>query len=552
MGGPGRPGLKLILCALAVASSTAFAQFTGLATPADGSVVYFTSALRLKGTNQPSHGKLFAADENGVRVVESRNRIDPPFDPFGACLFGDIYAFQAAEISADGQTIAARGSRSSSGSCRVFARATLVRSPAGEREYPGVLRLSANGRYAVIDTTPTAFSAPAIALLDLQTGTRKELSFPSPGSISFAYSGRTITDSGTAILWNGRNLCLVTATGDVQTLPGQFPFPIAISADGRRVLYLDVDLNWTDLRTGEDHVLVREWRSVGGGLSDDGARAAFIQDGQAIVVDWNGGGPGRVTNDPVGISALVLSGNGKVLYAVTATNRLLKVTVDTGEAIELIGRTPEISYTGAVTDAGLFTTVVGAGFSDATASAPYPLPDTLAGVGVWIGDRKAPIARVTPTEIDVQMPADAPPDSTFRLVVDAPAAHSPFDAPESTIRVFNMPRAGAIAHQAWDSLVTAASPPHVGEIIHVWAVGLGPVAPNPGPGAVAPGAEPFARLASPMTCTNAEVLYAGLAPGWVARIYQVDLRLGPITGYQPIDCRTGDLSFRFLTFAILP
>jgi uncharacterized protein (TIGR03437 family) len=200
----------------------------------------------------------------------------------------------------------------------------------------------------------------------------------------------------------------------------------------------------------------------------------------------------------------------------------------------------------------MFTTIGGRGFSESSAVASYPLPDTFAGVRVWIAGRKVPIARVTPTEIDVELPTDAQPGGDLKVVVDAPAFHSPFDLPESTIRVSTDARAGAIAHQNWDALVTPANSPHVDEIIHVWAVGLGPVVPDPGLGALAPSAEPFARLAQPMTCSNAEVLYAGLAPGWVARIYQVDLRLGPNAGYQQIPCTIGGRTVAFLTLNILP
>jgi hypothetical protein len=60
-----------ILIALAVPTR---AQFFGLATPADGSTVYFATPLRLKDTVQPDYGKLFrvaASEFAGIPPLSS-------------------------------------------------------------------------------------------------------------------------------------------------------------------------------------------------------------------------------------------------------------------------------------------------------------------------------------------------------------------------------------------------------------------------------------------------------------------------------------------------
>jgi uncharacterized protein (TIGR03437 family) len=67
------------------------------------------------------------------------------------------------------------------------------------------------------------------------------------------------------------------------------------------------------------------------------------------------------------------------------------------------------------------------------------------------------------------------------------------------------------------------------------------------PGAVAP-LSPLSRLAEPLRCTNAEVLFAGLAPGFLERVYQVDLKIGSVSGYTSFHCTIGgQSSFRFLS-----
>ena len=51
----------------------------------------------------------------------------------------------------------------------------------------------------------------------------------------------------------------------------------------------------------------------------------------------------------------------------------------------------------------------------------------------------------------------------------------------------------------------------------------------------------------------AGVLYAGLAAGAVERVYQIDLRIGPIAGYQKFTWAIGTNDpFVFLTLNVAP
>jgi uncharacterized protein (TIGR03437 family) len=73
-------------------------------------------------------------------------------------------------------------------------------------------------------------------------------------------------------------------------------------------------------------------------------------------------------------------------------------------------------------------------------------------------------------------------------------------------------RVGGIAHQNWGRNLHVLDELLTGEIIHVWATGLGAVSPEVAEGSTAPPAELSPGWPSPLTCSNAEVLYAGLAP----------------------------------------
>jgi uncharacterized protein (TIGR03437 family) len=520
------------LLALFAVSITASAQFNGLATPSDGSAVYFTTSLRLKGRFESPWGKVFVADERGVRLVRSRELRTPPLPPdyIGNCVVGELVGFGSVELSADGRTMAAVGGRWKAGQCHVFGTATLLSTALGSRDISGALRISPNGRWAIVDTTIGFNGENSAVFLDLQSGVQTPI--PLAGGqallhpLSFA-SGRTIADDGTALLFQDGKPYLARPGQALQPFPVAGANPFALSSTGARALYASADgVHIVDLQTGDDQAL-GPGEPIG--FSDDGIRAALLRYGQLYVADR------PVSNVAEGLASAILSGDGKIAYAVTTVGRLLKIVVDTGILTEIVGRTPDISFTGARVDAGMFTTITGTGFAEQSYSASAPLPLTLGGVSVTLDGRLLPISRVTPNAIDVLVPWDMASNVQRTLVVNSSASRSPFEAPQGTLQVAGDARAGALYRQDWSSTVSDLTV-HTGEIIHVFAVGLGPVTPEVPTGAAAPSSEPLSRLASPMTCTNASVLYAGLQPGTIARIYQVDLQIGTKTGYQQFSC----------------
>jgi uncharacterized protein (TIGR03437 family) len=434
------------------------------------------------------------------------------------------------ELSADGRTMAAVGGRWKAGQCHVFGTATLLSTPLGSRDVSGALRISPNGRWAIIDTTIGFNGENSAVFLDLQSGAQTPI--PLAGGqallhpLSFA-RGRTIADDGTALLFQDGKPYLTRPGQALQPFPVAGANPFALSATGARALYASAEgVHIVDLQTGDDQAL-GPGEPIG--FSDDGIRAALLRYGQLYVADR------PVSNVAEGLASAILSGDGKIAYAVTTVGRLLKIVVDTGILTEIVGRTPDISFTGARVDAGMFTTITGTGFAEQSYSASAPLPLTLGGVSVTLDGRLLPISRVTPNAIDVLVPWDMASNVQRTLVVNSSASRSPFEAPQGTLQVAGDARAGALYRQDWSSTVSDLTV-HTGEIIHVFAVGLGPVTPEVPTGAAAPSSEPLSRLASPMTCTNASVLYAGLQPGTIARIYQVDLQIGTKTGYQQFSC----------------
>ncbi len=538
---------------VAAAVAPLWAQFSGMAAPSDGSVVYFSSTLSLKGAGQPAYGKLFVADETGVRLFRLHDKILPPAT--GNCVTGPQYSLDAAEVTSDGKTVAAPGQLSYSGPCRGLLRATDLISAAGEQELPGYVYLSPVGRYAIADTTQSVFSAASLLFLDLQTGQQTPISLPAvtgPWPAVFPPGGRVIANDGTALFSLGATAYIARPSQDLQPFPVANATPLAIDAGGTLVLYRTADaVRLLNLQTQQDQLVLTGEATVSG-LSEDGTRALFLRGGQAWVIQTDGTGMRQLTNEPGWIAAAVLSGNGGIVYAESNEGRLLKIDAETGNQVEIIGRTPYLA-SGAATDAGLAATVYGAGLSDTSFQATPPVPTSLGGVGVLIGDQNIPVLQVSPTSVGFLVPWNIQPAGNQTLTVQASGVHSPFDFPTADILITTGPRAGDVLHQNGSTLVSNASPTHPGELIHVSAVGLGPVSPEVPVGTLAPSTEPLARLASPMTCTNSTVVFAGLEPGSLARIYRVDLRIGSMTGYLQFRCSLGGGSdFIFLTLYVVP
>jgi uncharacterized protein (TIGR03437 family) len=310
-------------------------------------------------------------------------------------------------------------------------------------------------------------------------------------------------------------------------------------------------LSVLDVATGEIRVLatgyIAQYQNM---LSDDGSLALWVQDNRAVVAATDGSGPRATLTDPAGVTVAVLSGNGRVVWAATQAGRLLKFNVDTGAITEVVGRTPFLAQTGGTVDAGMMATIRGAGLSGSALQGTPPLDPWLGDLTMWMGERKVPVFAVSPTQVRFLIPWDTPATQSARVVAEAAGENSPFDFAQTTIAVINEGRAGAIAHQDWSS-ISYVGPFKLGEIVHVWAVGLGAVTPEVPPGTLAPSTEPLARLASPLTCENGDVLYAGLAPGYLERVYQVDLRLNA-TGYRRFDCSVGGKPALRLTFSVVP
>jgi uncharacterized protein (TIGR03437 family) len=550
----------------ALVAPVLLAQFYGLSSTADASSVYFSSTLRLNNAapplaSQPLNGKIYVASSAGIQPFAFRDPAPAPAN-LPPCSAGGFTSYQGTETAANGTIALFYSANTNNSGCSfpINTAATEIRSAAGTLNVPGVARLASAGRYAIVFLANTArpSASVTVSFLDLQTGAQTTVANLMPPAGQFIRvpfgGGRVIADDGTSLIATGD---LVGDNGGFLVKPGLAPqlfpvaggLPVAIDAAASKVVYQKQGISLLDLRTQQSTPLIPSDRVVTGlNLSDDGRRLLYLDGGQLHVLDTTSLADRVLTADAAQITEATLSGDGNTVFAVTGVGRLLRINANDGTQTELVGRTPSLqSFTFLMP--GLTTTLTGAGLADSTYYGKPPLTPYLDGVTMWIGERKVPMAQLTPTSVSFIVPWDV--SGPIRMLVEARGDHTPFYFPEleASVATLSFPVAGVIARQDWTQ--TYSGPVNTGEIIHVYAIGFGPVAPEVPEGAAAPSAEPFSRLTRPLTCSNADVLYAGLAPGAVERVYQIDLRIGPVAGYQKFTCALGGDSFVFLTLNVV-
>jgi len=160
------------------------------------------------------------------------------------------------------------------------------------------------------------------------------------------------------------------------------------------------------------------------------------------------------------------------------------------------------------------------------------LPVELNYTQVFVDNFPAPLFYVSDTQINFLIPGkqalgpckirvatqgNSGPEATVTIVDAAPA-------------LFPLPGGYAIATHVDNSLVTSDLPAHPGEIVVVYAIGLGKTSPNPATGELPKYAAPLVNLGTLQVSLAGKVLdgglvkYAGLTPR-SAGLYQLNIEI---------------------------
>jgi uncharacterized protein (TIGR03437 family) len=169
---------------------------------------------------------------------------------------------------------------------------------------------------------------------------------------------------------------------------------------------------------------------------------------------------------------------------------------------------------------------------------PTVLPST--GVRVLVNGLPANPYYVSPTQINFLVPPNllAGP-STVQLVIDGlagPPISVPLGAADPAL--FQLDQQNIVATRADGSLITSATPANPGDLVVLYATGLGQTIPPVGYGELPSAAaslkmlSDFQVLLDGSPVDSSSIAYAGVAPGF-AGLYQINLLLPGSTGSNP-------------------
>lgn len=173
-------------------------------------------------------------------------------------------------------------------------------------------------------------------------------------------------------------------------------------------------------------------------------------------------------------------------------------------------------------------------------------PNALDGVRVFISNRPAFVAYISPTQLNIQVPDGLPTGSVSLVVTNSNGSSTAFQLNVASTSasllapaVFS-PYVAAILPDGFFAGPTgfipgvAFRPAKSGEAITIYAIGLGPTNPSVSAGQITPSTAGLNSFSAQIGGRGAQVIYAGLAPGLVG-LYQINLVVpGQLRGDQDL------------------
>ena len=526
------------LLLLVIAASSVCAQIQDLAVTDDGGQLYFSTPYRFSGSGQTNYAKIFRFTERGFELFRQIELQAPP-----GSRDTNFYLARRPMVSGDGTIVGYTAGRNCSGGshCVVYAyyQGCLASAAGADRcesvnanDFLGQMTLSPDGAYALSFerfSTSLLVESGGSVWTDLATGSSTTLPDANPigdGKQALANGGALLlADSLGPFLWN-RGLVL------------RLPIPAVaarLSANGQVVVYTTAsfELHSYRISLGQDLVLVKQAGSpiLSPWITNDGSRVTFILNGHVYVENTDGSGGEDLVSPPEGVAESIISGFGNAVFVVTSTSRLLRIDLPGKTVTQLSPEVPVARLVSGVSAIGaiLDFDISGAAPTDAT-------PEVTGQVPVL----NPPVIAASGSQITIQVPWEASAGSSLEITF--PRNPGPFEWVPTEYAValvapsfYTLPGTQYIPvaiHQDFSALVTADSPARAGEIVHLYATGLGPVVPSIPTGVPAPIGTPITTQ-FPMSCKASydvypseplSLLFAGLAPAMIG-VEQVDIQI---------------------------
>ena len=308
-----------------------------------------------------------------------------------------------------------------------------------------------------------------------------------------------------------------------------------ITDDNGAVQFISIYPGWYSGRTVHIHVRVRTYS--GAQVYDEFTSQFFFDDTITDSVFTQSPYNTRRARDTRNSNDMVLQGmqNSSTMFLnLTKTDTGYAATIDLGVTLKTVTSKPSISANGVVNAAsfqagvapGAWVSIFGQNLAAASHALGSPdlvngnLPTTLSGVSVQVDNQPAFLQYVSPSQINVQAPADS---NTGFVRVTVTNSGGTSDA--LTVNLQSMQPAFftsqnyVAAVRADGTIINAATPAKSGDVLQLYGTGFGPTNPAVTPGAVFQGSFPLA--ATVMVTIGgavANVAYAGLVGAGLCQI----------------------------------
>ena len=197
--------------------------------------------------------------------------------------------------------------------------------------------------------------------------------------------------------------------------------------------------------------------------------------------------------------------------------------------------------------------------TDAGAVVNGQLQTTLNGVSVSVNGIAAPLFFTSSGQINVQLPNELASGQQYQVLVNVNGLYSnPLTITTAAVGpgLASFADGSVIAQDLGYNLITTAHPAQAGEVIILYATGLGATNPEVASGAVAPSPPmPLAQVTvGPQVTvggTKAQVVFAGLSPGSIG-LYQIDVVIPASagTGNLPLVVTQGGVASNTVTVPV--
>jgi len=219
--------------------------------------------------------------------------------------------------------------------------------------------------------------------------------------------------------------------------------------------------------------------------------------------------------------AVAIDSSGKI-YIADTSNSTIRVLTPQAPTVTA-GSVVNAATFAAPVSPGSLASVFGSMFTGGKGGANLPLPSTLAGTSITVNSVPAPLLYVSPGQINFQIPWETQPGNATVVVSNGLTSNTvTVQVLGASPGLFVQSSGRAIVQNSDYSLNTAGNPGKEGLPIIAYLTGSGPVSPAVADGAAAPTTAPFAVLTSSYSAsiggTNAQVVFAGLAPGFVGLV----------------------------------